>query len=270
MNAFRNKGAAMSLDSRGLLERVLSAPDVALVVPRLSSRGASPGGSALRPRGLRRAPRAGDAGAAGGRPRSRRVAGGSTRPGREQFDADRFGVWIETLVESGAGAAAEIVARMDVDLVTAALAHHARVFDPAAVSPSMATDGLSCEVGGYLIVATRTDSWDAIVAVLTSLDADHHDCFHRVMRGVQAAVEFPAGNRRAGQPAHGPGTGSVRPGVPSRKPPGAARIRDARAGSRVSPDVARAAPRARHAAARKPGRPRVFPGHRTDGRGGNE
>jgi hypothetical protein len=33
----------------------------------------------------------------------------------EQFDADRFGVWIETLAESGADAAAGIVARMDVD-----------------------------------------------------------------------------------------------------------------------------------------------------------
>src|SRR5204863_4225957 len=76
----------------------------------------------------------------------------------EQFDADRFGVWLEVLLESGPAAAAQAVARMDVDLVTAALAHHLRVFDPAAVSPSVATDGLSCEVGGYLIVATRTDS----------------------------------------------------------------------------------------------------------------
>jgi hypothetical protein len=55
------------------------------------------------------------------------------RPGPdEQFDADRFGVWLEMLVESGATAAAQIVAQMDVDLVTAALAQHMRVFDPAA------------------------------------------------------------------------------------------------------------------------------------------
>jgi hypothetical protein len=32
-------------------------------------------------------------------------------------------------------------------------------------------------------VARRTDSWDAIVAVLVSLDAEHHEYFHRVMRG---------------------------------------------------------------------------------------
>jgi hypothetical protein len=107
----------------------------------------------------------------------------------EQFDADRFGVWLEVLLESGATVAAQIVAQMDVDLVTAALAQHTLVFDRAAVSPSVPMDGedvttthvrddgISCDVGGYLLVARRTDSWDAIVAVLVSLDAEHHDCF---------------------------------------------------------------------------------------------
>ena len=170
------------------------------------------------------------------------MCGAPINPGLdEQFDADRFGVWLEALVESGADVAAQIVARMDVDLVAAALAHHARVFDLAAVSPSLDTDGLSCEVGGYLIVATRTgllgrDRRRADVPrcrpsrPLSSRDAR-----------VQAAVEFGAGGRRTGRSAHGPGADGVRPGVPSRAPPGAARVRDARAGSRVSPDVATAA-----------------------------
>ena len=47
-------------------------------------------------------------------------------------------------------------------------------------------DGLTCDVGGYLLVARRTDSWDAIVAVLMSLDAEHHDYFHQVMRGCRS------------------------------------------------------------------------------------
>jgi hypothetical protein len=34
-----------------------------------------------------------------------------------------------------------------------------------------------------LLVARRADSWDAIVAVLMSLDAERPDYFHRVMRG---------------------------------------------------------------------------------------
>ena len=46
-----------------------------------------------------------------------------------------------------------------------------------------AGEGIDCVVGGYRIVATRTDSWDAIVGVLTVLAEDHADYFHRVMGG---------------------------------------------------------------------------------------
>jgi hypothetical protein len=116
----------------------------------------------------------------------------------EQFDADRFVVWLEVLMESGATVAAQALADVDVDLVIAAFAQHVLVFDPAAVSPSAPmdeeempavgplNDGLGCDVGGYRVVARRTDSWDAIVAVLTSLDAEHHGYFHRVMRGCRS------------------------------------------------------------------------------------
>jgi hypothetical protein len=107
----------------------------------------------------------------------------SERPGvDEQFDAGRFGLWLEVLVESGASVAARKVAGMDGDLVTTALAQHLRVFDSAA-GVRIPDDGLVCEMGGYLVASRRTDSWDAIVAVLLALDAEHHDCFHRVMHG---------------------------------------------------------------------------------------
>src|SRR3954462_12631871 len=49
----------------------------------------------------------------------------SDHPGlEEQFDADRFGVWLEVLVESGADIAARKVSEMDADLVAGALAQH--------------------------------------------------------------------------------------------------------------------------------------------------
>ena len=116
------------------------------------------------------------------------------RPGvDEQLDADRFGVWLEVLMESGATAAAQKLARMDVDLVTAALAQHVLVFDGASVSrfttldgdevSSRRGDGLGCEIGGYLVEPRRTGPWDAIVALLLSLDAGHRDYFDRLMRG---------------------------------------------------------------------------------------
>jgi hypothetical protein len=116
----------------------------------------------------------------------------------EQFDADRFGVWLEVLAEYGASTAAQKVAEMDAELVIAGLAQHARVFDCAVVTPYRTTDGiestalrepdqgLASEVGGYRLVAKRTDSWEAIVTILISLDAEHSDYFHHVMRGCRA------------------------------------------------------------------------------------
>ena len=117
------------------------------------------------------------------------------QPGRdEQFDTDRFGEWVEVLVEAGATVAARIVAAMDEQLVTAGLSRYIRVFDPSAIAPPTSSDdelmeieppsGVhESEVGGYLVCATRADAWDAIVALLLALEADHHDCFHAVMRG---------------------------------------------------------------------------------------
>jgi hypothetical protein len=107
-------------------------------------------------------------------------------PGRdEQFDADRFGMWLEVLLESGGSVAAQKLAAIDVDVVIAAIAQHARVFDAAAGVPRSG-EGLECEVGGYRVVARRTAVWDALVAVLIALDAEQHDCFHRVMRGCRS------------------------------------------------------------------------------------
>src|SRR6202022_498213 len=97
--------------------------------------------------------------------------------------------------EYGVTSAAQKLAGLDVDVAIVALSQHARVFDQAAVSPSASmdgedgaavrtvNDGLGCEVGGYLVVATRSDSWDAIVRLLALLDADHHDYFQRLLRG---------------------------------------------------------------------------------------
>src|SRR5262249_39164308 len=41
----------------------------------------------------------------------------------------------------------------------------------------------SCELGGYLLEATRSDAWDTIVDLLAALDSNHPDYFHRLMRG---------------------------------------------------------------------------------------
>jgi Family of unknown function (DUF6178) len=116
----------------------------------------------------------------------------SARPGHdERFDPERFGEWLELLVDAGGTVAARTVAAMDEDLVVAGLSRYVRVFDPAAFATTLdgepldsdvaAHDGPECEMGGYLVRGITTDAWDAIVAFLHALDADHHERFHAVM-----------------------------------------------------------------------------------------
>jgi len=104
----------------------------------------------------------------------------SRRPGlQEQFDADRFGVWLEVLAQSGADVAANRLAAIDAALVIAALAKDMRVIDPAAG----VGDGSGCDVGGYRLVPRRGQLSDTLVEVLAALEKEHHKYFHRVMRG---------------------------------------------------------------------------------------
>lgn len=181
-------------DPRPLLERILDTPHLAHVVPRLQPELLH---RVIQKCGLE------DCGELVALATPEQLAGifdldlwGSAQPGLdEQFDADRFGVWLEVLVESGATLAAQKLAQLDVHLVIGGFAQHVRVFDRAAVAPYTTTDGLeiaeirgldetlTCDVGGYVVVARRSDSWDAIVAVLTSLDEEQHDYFNQVMRG---------------------------------------------------------------------------------------
>ena len=117
----------------------------------------------------------------------------SAQPGHdERFDKERFGEWLELLVDAGGTVAARTVAAMDEHLVVAGLSRYVRVFDVATMCTTVdgelldldepAHEGAECEVGGYLVRGITADAWDAIVAVLLALDADHHDRFHAVMR----------------------------------------------------------------------------------------
>ena len=119
----------------------------------------------------------------------------ASRPGvDEQFDAARFGTWLQVLLDAGAAVAAEKIAAIAPDMVIAGLAQHLRVVDLSTVTPFVTLDGelsggrdegeaRTCEIGGYRLSARRDDAWDAIVEVLLTLEAEHPHAFDRLMTG---------------------------------------------------------------------------------------
>src|SRR5438445_7572239 len=148
-------------DTRRLLDRILDTPHLAQVVPRLS------------PEVLHRVIQScgledcGELVALATPAQLARVFDfdlwRAVRAGLDaELDADRFGIWLEILMESGAIVAAQKLAGTDLELVGAALAQHVFVFDRAAVSPSTLdgqdmpeartfSDRVACEVGNYLV-----------------------------------------------------------------------------------------------------------------------
>ena len=118
----------------------------------------------------------------------------------EAFDAGRFGLWLEVLAQSGAAAAADQLAAMDVELVVDGLAAHVAVFDAAAVAPFTSLDGEQiggrtfdgaqvCGIGGFVVERRSSSAWDAIVELLTNLQDERPAFFGRVMRGCVAVSD---------------------------------------------------------------------------------
>jgi hypothetical protein len=124
---------------------------------------------------------------------------------KEQFDVDRFGLWLEVLMQSGAAVAAEKLIGLDIELVVAGISRHAAVFDPAAVSSYTTLDGEhvpsrvsdrapTAEVGGYAFEARRQTAWETLLELLAFLHADHAEYFERLMHG---CVRVSSGPREA-------------------------------------------------------------------------
>jgi hypothetical protein len=115
-------------------------------------------------------------------------------PGRdEQFDAGRFGEWLEVMLDAGVSSAASTLAAMDAGLLAIGLIEHVRVFDAAAVAPYVTldgdvvpgatfADGVRCEVGGYIVCAKRTEFWESIAAVLNAMAETQANAFSGLMR----------------------------------------------------------------------------------------
>jgi hypothetical protein len=177
---------------RGLLQRLLNTPDLAAIVPRLE------------PEVLRRVIQAcgledcADFVALATPEQLARVLDSDVWRTRvagadEEFDPERFGVWLTVLMEAGAAVAAEKLAGLEIELVIAGLAHHVAVIDYVAAAAYTTLDGvrvpgrtrradLVSELGGYVIEARRTSAWEPIVELFTFLASERPEYFHRVMR----------------------------------------------------------------------------------------
>jgi hypothetical protein len=117
-------------------------------------------------------------------------------PGRDdRFDGERFGSWLETLMDEGEAVAARVVAAMDRGLAVVGLSRYVRVFDPGVLSSIGSSDDdpasldvlssgkVEAEVGGYVVRARTAQMWDALVGLLVTLADEYPDCFHALMQG---------------------------------------------------------------------------------------
>jgi hypothetical protein len=118
----------------------------------------------------------------------------SARPGEdERFDAARFTLWIEVMLEAGERFAADKLAELPEDLVELALQHHILVISLEELAllisegeghvplEKVVEDSPYLELGDYCVIARRHDGWDAITAVLTALDERHSNSLQRIL-----------------------------------------------------------------------------------------
>lgn len=124
-----------------------------------------------------------------------------------QLDIERFGEWLDVLADIDPAVAADTVAALDPHLIVTGLSRYIRVFDPGIFEPVAQSDDeapdrhgamregdsigagdagpsrLECHVGGFLVRARRSASWDAAIALLNSLERAHAGYLETLMRG---------------------------------------------------------------------------------------
>ncbi|MBN2499018.1 MAG: hypothetical protein JXR96_30795 [Deltaproteobacteria bacterium] len=128
-----------------------------------------------------------------------------TGPGeREVFDAGRFAVWLEVLLEAGADLAARRVAELSEDFVVQALSSIVLVLDHDALLASLSAGGRSAryadkalesclceEIDGYLLVSRGEQGFDAALALILALDRERRPLLERILdRAAAIASEY--------------------------------------------------------------------------------
>ncbi len=177
-----NQITRASSNSRSLIDRILDLPDVEKVVRSLEPRLLH---QFIRRCGLE------DSGEiislATAEQLSRILEEDLWAPGKagteDQLDAERFGQWLEVLAETDAAGAAQKIAAMDLDFVTAAFSQQMLVMDGgellfqedgenapvearARLTAEVAAGDLGHDFGRYIAISKRSESWEALLAIL--------------------------------------------------------------------------------------------------------
>jgi len=119
----------------------------------------------------------------------------SDRPGvDEAFDPDRFVVWLEVMLEAGEKFVARKLTELPEDLVMLAFYSNVLVINIDELAVEMADRNqdvdltekaldncLYHEFAEYQVISRRHDGFDALVAVLSSLEEEHHGFLQRLL-----------------------------------------------------------------------------------------
>ena len=118
----------------------------------------------------------------------------SDRPGEdERFDAERFTLWLEVMLEAGERFAADKLAELPEELVELALHHHILVISLQELAllisegegqvplEKVVEDSPYLEFGDYCVIGRRAESWEAITTVLTALDERHSNALQPML-----------------------------------------------------------------------------------------
>jgi hypothetical protein len=129
----------------------------------------------------------------------------SARPGEdEHFDAERFLLWLQIMLEAGPHFVAERLAELPQDLVTLAFQRHLLVLsedelraeltvgdDEAEGAEKAFESCLSEEIDQYQLIWRGGDGWDDVLSALLAFDRDHHALCQDVLeRCAQLSREY--------------------------------------------------------------------------------
>ncbi len=133
----------------------------------------------------------------------------SAHPGQDEaFDAARFAVWLEVLLEGGETLVADRLAELSEDFLVFAVSQLVRVLD-LAVLTTWATDPREAELldqildahfcqelDDYLLVSRSDRGWDALLSTLLTLDERHPQLLRGVLSRCATATHEAVGSAR--------------------------------------------------------------------------